>query len=239
MKTVLVTGGTRGLGFELTKLLANNGYQVFMGCRNLHEGQKLIKEMTNAVASSNIVAIQLDVTNDKDIINLKKGLDERKIHIDILINNAALYLEKALERNTILEMDFKIIQKSMETNFYAPLKLCRLFARSMIESGYGQIINVSSMWGTYKLTKEMNDNGTSGIYRLSKNALNYMTLLMSDELKNKGVLVNAVCPGWIKTDMGGKDAGKSPKDAAEDILWIIETCKESGALYANKEIQNW
>lgn len=237
MKTVLVTGGNRGLGLELTKLLLMNGFYVVIISR---QPKQILIDTLHKLNHTSFKVFQADITDYQELKNIKDKLKFDKIKIDIILNNAAVYLERDLDKNTLLSMNLDIIKTSMDTNFLAPLQIIRLFIQDMLNKKCGKIINITSLWSTYNLINEVNDFGKSGAYRLSKQSLNYLTLLISEELKNEeNIEIVAICPGWIRTDMGGKEAIKTVAEAASDILWIINNNKKSGVLYAGNELHAW
>ncbi|WP_152055358.1 SDR family NAD(P)-dependent oxidoreductase [Aliarcobacter butzleri] len=234
MKTVLITGASRGLGLELSKIFLANNYKVIACSRNIEQAKIIFGQ------KDNLHLFELDLENDKTINNLKNNIERGVIEVDILINCAAVYLEKNLEFTQLSNIDLALIEKSMLINFYAPLKLIRILIEHMKQKKSGKIINVSSAWGTYDLTATIKDNGVSSAYRLSKNILNYLTFLLSDELKDyKDIEINAVCPGWMKTDMGGIGASKSPITSAEEIFYLLTNNIGSGKFYKGTELSEW
>lgn len=230
MKSVLITGACRGLGRSLTKIFLENGYKVIACCRN----------KDNSMRHDNLMFLDLDLNNDESVSKVVDLVNNNKIKIDILINSAGVYLEKGLEHTAPSNIDLALIQKSMQINFYSPLKLMKSVCKVMKLNKSGKIINVSSAWGSYSLSKEIKDYGASFAYRVSKQSLNYLTLLIADELKDyESIEVNAVCPGWMKTDMGGENAQKKPSESAQEIFELATNDIGSGNFYKGKEISDW
>ena len=120
----------------------------------------------------------------------------------------------------------------MAANFYGPFHMCRSFVPLMKQNGYGRIVNISSGYGA------MNEMaGYQAAYRISKASLNALTLIMADELRDSNIKVNAVCPGWVNTDMGGKMAPTSSQIAARDIVYfaLVDTSGPSGGFFRFKK----
>ena len=137
----------------------------------------------------------------------------------VLVNNAAIYLDEALP---ILELPLEILQSTLGTNTLGALRMCKAFLPLMLRQGFGRVVNVSSGSGQID---EMKDYGTA--YHLSKLALNGLTLIFADAARGKNVLVNAVCPGWVNTDMGGPNAPRNVEIGAKSIVWAA-TLPEGG-----------
>jgi NAD(P)-dependent dehydrogenase (short-subunit alcohol dehydrogenase family) len=138
---------------------------------------------------------------------------------DVLVNNAALYLG---EGRSVLEASLEDVQATMATNVYGPLLLCQAFIPTMRRQRYGRVVNVSS--GSGQLST-MSDDAPS--YSLSKAALNALTCMLAAATAGTNVLVNSVCPGWVRTDMGGRRAPRGVEEGASGIVWLA-TLPEGG-----------
>lgn len=193
------------------QLLSERGdIKVLGGSRDLKAGQAALKGLAHTTA----VALDLG-----DADSLRKQVDAIvKAHgpVDILINNAGV-----LDEGSVLEVSDASWAHSQRVNVQAPFELIRLLAPGMVERNYGRIVNVSSGWGSFA-------DGLTGpaAYSITKASLNALTLVLSQELP-KSVKVNAVCPGWVKTDMGGMDAPREPRKGAAGIVWAA-TLDEKG-----------
>lgn len=210
-KTVLITGANRGLGLAATKKLANLGHKVIMGARDIASAEKIANELREQ--KLDVVAIKLDVTKTKDIRSCHDYLRDSLKGLDILINNAGVFLDSQGE--SVLDADSVIILKSIETNTMGPMQLIQSLTPLMAKSGGGQVINVSSGMGSLS---EMGAHATG--YRMSKASLNVLTLITSIELAPMNISVNSICPGWCQTDMGGENATRSPEEGVETIVWL-------------------
>jgi len=209
-QVALVTGGNRGIGYELVKQLALKGFKVILASRDPdlgHEAAQKLKELDLDVS-----CVVMDVTNQESILQAATRVNELYGRLDVLINNAGVYLE---ENKKLVAMDPSILEKTMATNFFGVYHVIRSFIPLMEKQGYGRIINVSSEYGAMS---DMSYPGV-GAYKLSKFALNGLTRLVAAEI-NGDIKINAVDPGWVSSDMGGPSAPRTPKKAAESILWL-------------------
>jgi NAD(P)-dependent dehydrogenase (short-subunit alcohol dehydrogenase family) len=210
IKVALVTGGNRGIGYELVKQLALNGYKVILASRDPEMGHKAAQNLNELTLDVSFVL--MDVDNQESIRQAAITVNERYERLDVLINNAGVYLD---ENEKILTMDPSILKQTMATNFFGAYHVICSFIPLMEKQGYGRIINVSSEYGAMS---EMSYQGVAA-YKLSKLALNGLTRLVAAEI-NGDIKINAVDPGWVSTDMGGPSAPRTPKEAAESILWL-------------------
>jgi NAD(P)-dependent dehydrogenase (short-subunit alcohol dehydrogenase family) len=193
MPTALVTGANRGIGLEVARQLAARGYDVLAGARD------------PASVPGGLRAVRLDVTDEASIAALRGSIGA----LDVLVNNAAIHYD-TFQR--ALTADLGIVREALETNTLGPWRLAIAFADLLRESPHGRLVNVSSGGGA--LTG-MRDGAPA--YSVSKAALNALTLMLADALAPR-VLVNAVCPGWVATDMGGP-GGRPVADGAAGIVW--------------------
>lgn len=205
MKTILVTGGNRGIGLEICNQLAVQGHTVIMGTRDLERGQNVAKTL-----SGKVHVMQLDVTDPESIKSLANDIDEEFGHLDVLINNAGI----GVGNSGAVDADPEEVKAIMATNFYGPWYTIQGLIPLLKKSTDGRIVNMSSGMGA------MSDltGGYAG-YRLSKTSLNGLTILLANELAGE-VKVNAMCPGWVRTDMGGSGAPRSVKQGADTAVWL-------------------
>lgn len=224
-KVILVTGGNRGIGLEICRQLAKLSHKIILGSRDLDKGVKASKRIKVPV-----VVKKLDVTDGDDIINLSQDIESEFGRLDVLINNAGIYIGK----KGVIEADLNEVKQTMDTNFYGPWNISQAMLPLLRKSKNGRIINISSGMGARSdLT-----GGYAG-YRMSKVALNALTIQMSNELKGEGISVNAVSPGWVRTDMGGMAAPRSVKKGAETAVWLatVESVPTGKFLRDKKEIE--
>ena len=216
-RVAVVTGGNRGIGFAICRQLARLGYQVVLTSRDPAKGEVAAQSLRDE--GLGVIAQQLDVTDDKSIRRLAQHVRNELGHVDALVNNAGIYLENGdsddQEPLSAFDEPIETIRETMETNLYGPYRLCQEFVPKMREQGYGRVVNVSSGSG------QLSDmGGREAGYRMSKTALNAVTRIFAAETQGTGVLVNAMCPGWVRTDMGGPDAPRSPEEGADTAAWL-------------------
>ena len=152
---------------------------------------------------------ELDITRHQSINEIYRWIIERYGHLDILVNNAGVYLDEGM---SVFDIDENLMRQTMEVNFHGAFRMFRRFVPLMKQNGFRRIVNISSGYGAMSQMA-----GYTAAYRISKASLNALTFIMADELRNTSIKVNAVCPGWVSTNMGGSLAPTSPRSAAEDI----------------------
>lgn len=202
----VVTGANRGLGKEVSRQLAAQGYTVIVTSRSIQKAQSAVEELKE----KNLIAAQLDVANPQSIKELSEQLSQQFGRIDVLVNNAAIHYDTW---QNAYNADMNTVQEAMQTNVYGAWRMVQAFLPLLRKSAHPRIVNVSSGGGAL--------NGMSGgtpAYSVTKASLNALTLMLADELKREKFLVNAVCPGWVATDMGGF-GGRPVKDGASGIVW--------------------
>jgi NAD(P)-dependent dehydrogenase (short-subunit alcohol dehydrogenase family) len=215
MRTVIITGANRGVGRGVAKRLAELGYRTILTSRDEKNGLRTIGEIKKEIgagAAENLVFHPLDVTDPDSIAILYDFITTEYGAADALVNNAAVLLDK---NGRILQTPVDTYRQTIETNVYGPLSLCQKFIPLMIQRNYGRVVNVSSDAG--QIAGMVDDMAA---YRLSKIALNGLTLMLADSVKGANVLINAVHPGWVHTEMGGPEAPRSIAEAAEGVVWL-------------------
>ncbi len=216
-KVAIVTGGNRGIGFEVCRQLAKLGMLVVLTSRDEEKGLEACKKLEREELT--VRYCPLDVTHAAGISRLVGFLQKEFGRCDILVNNAGVFLDKNspedIDLPSIFSAKIETIRQTMETNVYAAILLCQALVPLMKKNNYGRIVNVSSGMG------QLSDmNGGYPGYRISKTAINAVTRILTDELKGSNILVNSVCPGWVKTDMGGVGATRTVKEGANTIVWL-------------------
>lgn len=229
MPVALVTGGNRGIGFEVCRQLGRLEYAVLLGTRELARGEEAADKLS--AEGLNVSALKLDVTNLDDIERLGE-----LVRVDALVNNAAVAPDRQADDTSALHVPAEIVRLGLETNTLGPYLICQQIVPIMQRQGYGRIVNVST--GMAQLS-EM--NGLSPGYRLSKTALNALTRILADELRGTNILVNSVDPGWVKTDMGGPAAPLSPDQGADTIVWAatLPEVGPTGGFFKEKRQLDW
>jgi NAD(P)-dependent dehydrogenase (short-subunit alcohol dehydrogenase family) len=208
----VITGAYRGLGLETARQLAAQGHRVILTARREAEGRAAAERL--AAAGQDVRFAQLDVTAAESIRALRDMLKRDYGRIDVLVNNAGIFPDPSpgSPAASIFEAELDTIRSAFETNTLAALRLCQQLIPLM--EGRGCVVNVSSGMGQLS---EM--NGCCPAYRLSKTALNAVTRIFADELQGTDIRINSVCPGWVRTDMGGPDATLPVEEGAHGIVW--------------------
>lgn len=230
-QVALVTGGNRGIGYELVKQLALKGFKVILASRDPKKGHEAVQKLKELNLDVSFVLV--DVDEQESIRQATITVNEKYGRLDVLINNAGFYFDK---NEKLLAMTPSVLEKTMGTNFFGAYYVLHYFMPIMEKQRYGRIINVSSELGAMR---EMSIQG-SGAYKLSKLALNGLTQLVAAELKGD-IKINAVCPGWVSSDMGGSSAPRTPKQAADSILWLatIGTEGPNGGFFRDGKPVHW
>lgn len=236
MRTAIVTGANRGVGREVARQLIVLGYRVILTSRNEHKGKQTtseLKQQLGAIIPGDLLYHQLDVTDEESIQRLYRFILSEFTAVDALVNNAAILLD---QYGRVIQTPLDIYRTTMETNVYAPLRLCQVFLPSMLERNYGRIVNVSSGAGQ---VKEMVNDMTA--YRLSKIALNGLTQMLADSVKGTNVLVNAACPGWVRTEMGSPNAPRSAEEGAQSVVWLatLPDGGPQGGFFRDGQLLDW
>jgi NAD(P)-dependent dehydrogenase (short-subunit alcohol dehydrogenase family) len=203
-RAALVTGANRGIGFEVCRQLGARGWRVFLGARDYAKGEAAARRLTGDIS-----AVALDVNDPDAPFRLSASIGP----VDVLINNAGVHYDTW---ETALVADWRIVREAFETNLFGAWRMAQAFAPEMRARHWGRIVNVSSGAGSLASMGA----GTPA-YATSKAALNALTRVLAGELAGSGVLVNAVCPGWVATDMGGA-GGRPVAEGAKSVLWAVD-----------------
>lgn len=208
----LVTGANRGIGREICRQLAARGHTVLLTARNAQAAQDAARQLTDAVP------LQLDVTDPGSVAEAAATVQDRYGRLDVLVNNAAVSYDTWQRAATA---DLALVRDAAETNLYGPWLMAEKFLPLLTRSDHPRIVNVSSEAGS--LTSM---GGGTPAYAVSKAALNALTRMLAAELRTARILVNAVCPGWVATDMGGP-GGRPVAAGAASVVWAA-TLPDSG-----------
>jgi NAD(P)-dependent dehydrogenase (short-subunit alcohol dehydrogenase family) len=209
MKTALVTGANKGIGREVARQLAKKGFHVFVGARNRGAGRKAAEEISMQAGKATF--LEIDVNDNESLTRAAREFSKIADHLDVLVNNAGIMMDGD---DAILKISDELFRKTLETNTLGALRVARAFVPLLAKSKAPRIINVSSGGG--QLTGGA--DGWSPAYCISKTALNGVTSHLATALPK--VAVNSVCPGWVRTDMGGRNATRSVEEGADTIVWL-------------------
>lgn len=212
-KIAIVTGANRGLGLATSEALVQRGFKVIMAMRSPDKAQKELNALK--MKGADIVPMKLDLSQEKSIHDFVETIKKEYGFVDVLINNAGILIDSEDGGNTSLfKTKASTIQKTFNTNTLGPFLLTQKIFPLMKQEGYGRIVNVSS--GMAQLSEPQK---ASAAYRLSKTALNMVTNLFASEVGDADICVNAISPGWVRTDMGGPHADRSVEQGIKGVLW--------------------
>jgi NAD(P)-dependent dehydrogenase (short-subunit alcohol dehydrogenase family) len=227
-RVALVSGANRGIGREIVRQLAEKGITTILGSRDEEKGRTAAEGM-----NGNVVVKRLDVIDEDSVDRLASFVEDEFGRLDILVNNAGIANDSG-QRG--VDADLGSVREALEANVFGAWRLCKVFVPLMQRNGYGRIVNISSGMGA------LNDmGGGSPAYRVSKTALNALTRILASELRGSGILVNSVCPGWVRTDMGGSDASRSVKEGADTPIWAatLPDNGPTGGFFRDRRPVSW
>jgi NAD(P)-dependent dehydrogenase (short-subunit alcohol dehydrogenase family) len=230
-KTALITGANRGIGFEVARQLAEKGFHVFLTARRREAGEKAAAALQKDGAKASFV--ELDVSDPESLARAAQEVAATVDHLDVLVNNAAILEDEHL---SVLEISAELMQRTLTVNTTGPLLVAQTFYPLLAKSDFGRVINVSSGAGA------LGEMGTySPAYSISKTALNAVTVQLANAFRRKGIAVNSVCPGWVRTDMGGRYAPRSVAQGANTIVWLATEAPKSltGKFLRDRKVIQW
>ncbi len=212
-RVALVTGGNRGLGFEVCRQLGRQGLKVVLSGRN----EPKVREAAETLRAEglDVTPLRLDVTDPDSIAAAERAVRLTMGRLDALVNNAGIALDESSGTVGLLKARIEMLETTLETNLFGPIRVCQAFVPLMKEGGYGRIVNLAS-----RLASLTHMSTGSETYRISKTALNAVTRILAAELKGTNILVNSASPGWVRTAMGGPNAPLSPAEGADTIVWL-------------------
>ena len=226
-KTILVTGANRGIGLEICRQLGKLGHHIFLSARNNEKGSDTVAKLRDENIRADF--IQMDVSDEESIKNAAKEFGKKSLKLDVLINNAAI-----LKDTEITKMTTKELRDVLNINAVGTFVVTREFVPFMDRGS--RIINVSSGAGA------LTDMDTyAPAYSISKTTMNAITKQFAGALKHKGIAVNSVTPGWVRTDMGGMSATRSVEKGAETIVWLATEAPldKTGLFWRDKKVIDW
>ena len=228
-KTALVTGANKGIGFEVARELARLGLRVFLGARNAEAGQAAAKKLKSA---GDVTFLQIDVSKPESIRAAAEEISRHSDRLDVLVNNAGVLLD---EDKDALSVTPEIFETTIRTNTLGPWLVAQAFVPLLKKSAAPRIVNVSSGGGQL----EDGADGWAPAYCVSKTALNGVTAQLAAALPK--FAVNSVCPGWVRTDMGGENAIRSVAEGAATIVWLATDAPHdlTGKFVKDRKVIPW
>jgi NAD(P)-dependent dehydrogenase (short-subunit alcohol dehydrogenase family) len=204
-RVALVTGANRGIGREVVRQLLGHGYRTILTARDEAKGRA-------AATGLGAEFLQLDVGDDGSVERCLRTVEASYRRLDVLVNNAAIHYDPG-QRGT--DADLTVVHEAFETNLFGAWRTCQRAVPLMRRNAWGRIVNVSSGGGSLASM-----GGGTPAYSVSKAAMNALTRVLAGELRGSGILVNAVCPGWVATDMGGP-GGRPVRAGAASVMWAV------------------
>lgn len=224
---ILITGAARGIGFAAAKQLAARGAHVIIASRDLRRAEEAAREI-GAPAG----ALQLDITDESSLHAAVEEIGRRHGRLDVLANNSAVLLD---HYGTLLELKPETLRETLETNLVGTFRVTKAMLPLLEKSSSPRIINVSSGAGQLEGAPQP----WAPAYSISKTALNMLTQQLSAALPQ--VMVNSMCPGWCRTEMGGPEAPLSAEEGADTLVWLALDAPHSlrGAFVKQRQVIPW
>ena len=210
MRSAVVTGANRGIGLEVGRQLARDGFSVILGSRDPAKGAAAADRLR--ADGLEVESRALDVADPRGVEEFGATLQRDHDSLDVLVNNAAGFYDTW---QSGVDADLDVVRDAFETNVLGAWRITQACLPLLRRSESARIVNVSS--GAGALTDM---GGGSPAYRVSKTAINALTRILAAELHGDRVLVNSVCPGWVATDMGGP-GGRPVEDGAASVMWAV------------------
>ena len=226
-RTALVTGGNRGIGLEACRQLARAGLRVVLTARAPVRGEEAAEALRDE--GLDVIFEELDVTDGGSVEACARRLSDAGTEIDALVNNAGVYPTEG-----VFSVDEETFERALEINTLGPFRTCRTFVPAMVRRGYGRVVNVSSGGGSF-------GEGRGPVaYGASKAAQNALTVKVAEAVRGD-VKANAMCPGWVRTDMGGAGAPRNPEQAADTLVWLATLAADgpNGGFFRDRKPIPW
>ena len=230
-KVAIVTGANRGIGFETCRQLSQLGIVTILTSRDEAKGRSAVSSLRKD--DSDLLFHQLDVADKDSIVRLRKFVSDKFNRCDILVNNAGVFLDRGV---SILNLEEEILKETIQINSLGAFNMYQEFLPLMQAAGYGRIVNVSSAMGSISAM-----GGGSAAYKLSKLLMNGMTRIMAAEIGQEDIKINAMAPGWVRSDMGGSNAPRTLSQGADTIIWLATLPADgpSGGFFEDRTPAAW
>ena len=227
-RVALVTGANRGIGRAIADTLTQQGHVVAVAARSIADAE----EAATAIGGP-AFPVQLDVT---DATSVERAVDHVIAAVGglhVVVNNAGSHFDEGTPARALTATD---LLNALEVNTIGPLRLIHAALPHLLSQRWGRIVNVSSRSGTFSATWS-----NAPAYGVSKAALNMLTAQLAHDLRDTGVLVNACCPGWVRTRMGGAEAQRSVEEGADTPVWLatLPDAGPTGLLFGDRSVIDW
>lgn len=230
-RIVLITGANRGIGLETARQLARRGFHVVIGARD--EGKARQAAEGIETEGGKAAFLPLDVSRSDSIRQAASRFAAIADRLDVLVNNAGIYPDQGL---SVLTLPRDRLAETLQTNTFGPLEVTQAFLPYLRQAAAARVINVSSGYGQLeRLSPE------APSYCLSKLALNGLTIMLAEALQADRIAVNSMCPGWVRTDMGGPTATHSVEEGADTVVWLADEAPHelTGKFFRNRQEIPW
>lgn len=226
----VVTGANRGIGLAIARQLAQAGLKVIATSRDAEKGRAVGQKLAG---QGEIEYETLAVDDEASVRGFAKRVLGTYGRVDVLINNAGVLADREFDTLTIAP---DLMRQVFNVNTLGSLMMSQAFMPGMMERNYGRIVNVSSRAG-----QVAEQTGNWPAYKISKLALNAVTMQLAQLAREKDVLVNAMCPGWVQTDLGGEEAPRTPDEGADTAVWLAQlpTGSKTGGFFADRQEISW
>ena len=232
-KVALISGANKGIGKEVARQLGKKGFKVLLGSRDMGRGETAAEELRKDGVDAH--AIQLDVTDEGSVVKAIEQIEKNHGRLDVLVNNAGI----VSDRVTGVDSSIDLVEQTLQTNFIGALRLLLKSVGLLEKSGAGRVVNVSSSLGSHTRMADP-DSGFSGFqyvgYSTSKSALNMLTVIAASDLAAKKIKVNAICPGYVATDINNNSGPRTVQQGAAVVVQMA-TLADDGptGTYVNDE----
>lgn len=228
---VLITGANKGIGFETARQLAGRGYHIVMAARNAEAGRSAAEKISEAGGSASF--LEINVADSESVAKAADEFGRQFRQLDVLINNAGIFPDDDV---TILTVSRRLMMETFQTNTFGALETTQAFLPYLRKAQRARVINLSSSYGQIEgLSADVPS------YCLSKLTLNGVTIMLNEALAPEGISINAACPGWVRTDMGGANAPRSVEEGADTVVWLAAEAppERSGKLFRDRREVGW
>lgn len=237
IRTALITGANRGIGLELTKQLTAKGYFVFMGVRDVAKGAEALQALP---LPDRAAVVALDVNDPASVHRAVEEIAQASESLQILVNNAGVMMDGDFMKDSTMDIAAESLRKTFDTNFFGLVELTNKVLPLLLKSEQASVLNISSNMGSLQMHSREEPLARTFAYNASKAAVNMYTIHLANALKGRQVRVNAVHPGWVKTDMGSEYAPLEVNEAVGPLVdFLLQEDAPTGKFMFRGEEVAW